>query len=219
MLNFVHVIVCDFGLANQVWKFLEFYAKYVFEAWEFKENCLRILILGKLGSKQVFLRISYSCILFIKYYALRSLCIKLLCFSKKIFFPQFQSIELVSRLIEIAIKSFGLALCVSIDWTYFSFNWKSYREFFKTFVFSHVLHYSNFFQTLSLSIRSVQDSYQDFCHFPPKFLQGFSPLRPVRPFYHSFCIYFHVSCIKSCILGRMSNQWVFGIFDDSTYFS
>ena len=29
LLNFEHVIVCDFGLANQVWKFLEFYAKYV----------------------------------------------------------------------------------------------------------------------------------------------------------------------------------------------
>ena len=29
LLNFVHVIMCDFGLANQVWKFLEFYAKCV----------------------------------------------------------------------------------------------------------------------------------------------------------------------------------------------
>ena len=29
LLNFVYVIVCDFGLANQVWKFLEFYAKHV----------------------------------------------------------------------------------------------------------------------------------------------------------------------------------------------
>ena len=29
LLNFVHVIVCDFGLANQVWKFFDFYAKCV----------------------------------------------------------------------------------------------------------------------------------------------------------------------------------------------
>ena len=55
LLNFVHVIVCDFGLANQVWKFFDSYEN-VFEAWEFQENCLKILILGKLGSKQVFLK-------------------------------------------------------------------------------------------------------------------------------------------------------------------
>ena len=54
---------------------------------------------------------------------------------------------------------------------------------------------------------------------PPNFLQGFSPLRSVRPFYPSFCIYFHVSCIKSCILGKISNQWIFEIFDDSSCFS
>ena len=29
LLNFVHVIVCDFGLPNQVWKFFDFYAKSV----------------------------------------------------------------------------------------------------------------------------------------------------------------------------------------------
>ena len=55
LLNLVHVIMCDFGLANQVWKFLEFCAKHV-AIWEFKDNCLKILILGKLGSKQVFLK-------------------------------------------------------------------------------------------------------------------------------------------------------------------
>ena len=34
-----------------------------------------------------------------------------------------------------------------------------------------------------------------FCRFPPILLQGFSPLRPIRLFYPSFCIYFQVSCI------------------------
>ena len=55
LLNFIHVIVCHFGLANQVWKFLEFYAKCVWSLWisgELFEN----LIFGKLGSKQVFLK-------------------------------------------------------------------------------------------------------------------------------------------------------------------
>ena len=55
LLNFVHVIVCDFGLANQVWNFFDSYEN-VFEAWEFQENCLKILILGKLSLKQVFLK-------------------------------------------------------------------------------------------------------------------------------------------------------------------
>ena len=39
LLNFVHVIVCDFGLASQVWKFLEFGAKCVLKL----ENLRRIV--------------------------------------------------------------------------------------------------------------------------------------------------------------------------------
>ena len=35
LLNFVHAIVCDFGLANQVWKFLEF-LQNMFDAWKYK---------------------------------------------------------------------------------------------------------------------------------------------------------------------------------------
>ena len=55
LLNSVHVIVCDFCLANQVWKFLKLYAKCVWRLrilGELFEN----LIFGKLGSKQVFLK-------------------------------------------------------------------------------------------------------------------------------------------------------------------
>ena len=79
-----------------------YFMQNVLEAWEFKENWLNILILGKLGSKQVFFKkqvISYLCILFTKFNALRSFYNILLCFSK-IFFPE----------------NFGLALCISIDW-------------------------------------------------------------------------------------------------------
>ena len=43
---------------------------------------------------------------------------------KKLFFPEFRPIESVFRPIEIAIKSFGLALCVSIDQTYFFYQSK-----------------------------------------------------------------------------------------------
>ena len=179
--------------------------------------------------------ISYSCILFIKYYALRSFCIKLLCFScfsKKLVFPEFRSTEPVSRLIEIAIKSL-VWLCVfqsMLNWFWinrrhfrsikpiFSINQKSYREFLKP-LFPHVFFpIQTFFKTRSLSIRSVYGSKKFFCRLPPNFLQGFSPLRSVRPFYPSFCIYFHVSCIKSCILRKILNQWISGISDDSSVF-
>ena len=75
------------------------------------------------------------------------------------------------------------------------------------------------FQTLSLSIRSVKAPIKIFCRFLPFFSQGFSPLRPVRHFYPSFCIYLHVSSIKSCDLGKISNLRIFGVFDDSICFS
>ena len=48
------------------------------------------------------------------------------------------------------------------------------------------------FKTLSLSIRSVQGSKQDFCRFQPNFFKGFCHLRPVRPLYPSFFLLFSV---------------------------
>ena len=80
-------------------------------------------------------------------------------------------------------------------------------------------HFFKKFQTLSLSIRLGQGCNHIFCHFPPFFLQGFSLPRPVRPLYHSFCIYLHVSCIKSWDLGKILNLRIVGVFDDSTCFS
>ena len=59
LLNFVHVIVCDLVLAIQDWKFLVYNAKCVWSL-RFKENWLKILFLGDLGSIQMFLKnISY----------------------------------------------------------------------------------------------------------------------------------------------------------------
>ena len=46
-----------------------------------------------------------------------------------------------------------------------------------------------------------------FCHFLPQFLQGFPPSRPVRPFYPSFLLYFHVFMHIFMHLGD-----IFGIF-------
>ena len=86
----------------------------VFEAWEFKENWLKIFILGKLGSKQVFFEkhfISYSCILFTKYYALRSFCIKLLCFSKNWFFQNFNQSNLFLDQSKLRLKFWFGSMC------------------------------------------------------------------------------------------------------------
>ena len=83
------------------------YMQNVFETWKFQENCLTILFLGKLGSKQMFLKNISShthAFLCIKFNALMSFCINLLCFSIFFFFKEFWSIKLVSRLIEITIK-------------------------------------------------------------------------------------------------------------------
>ena len=107
LLNFVHVIVCDFVLAIQDWNFLKFNAKC---AWSLRPlgKLIENLIFGRSGfNTTVFEKyfISYSCILFITYYVLRSFCIKLLCLSKNWFFPYFWSIEPFSRSIEIAIKN------------------------------------------------------------------------------------------------------------------
>ena len=102
----------------------------MFNVWEFKENWLKILILGKLGFIHVFFEkhfISYSCILFLKFNALRSFYIKLLCFSKLcFFFPEFQTIKPIFWSIEIAIKILvSLCLfrsvlnCLWINWSIF----------------------------------------------------------------------------------------------------
>ena len=67
------------------------------------------LVFGRSGlNSSVFekLLISYSCISFMKYYALRSFLHKIALFFKNLFFLDFRSIEPVFWSIEIAIKNF-----------------------------------------------------------------------------------------------------------------
>ena len=157
---------------------------------------------------------------------------KLGCFFKTVFFLEFRSIELVFRSIEIAIKIFGQTLFVSIHARLILDQSKHFRSiesfsidriifdrsnlifdqskiiqrvFLKYLILTCSNTFSKSFQTLSLSIRSIKAPIKIFCRFPPFFLQGFSLLRLVRPFYPPICIYFHVSCIKSCICGEISN--------------
>ena len=88
LLNIVHIIVCVFGLTNQVCKYCEFLYKtdlMLENLWRMFEN----LNFGKIWSKTcVFekLCVSYSCILLIFFNAWRILCKNLVVFSKLCFF-------------------------------------------------------------------------------------------------------------------------------------
>ena len=106
---------------------------------------------------------------------------KIALFFKKLYFPDFRSIEPVARLIENAIK---ILFCFEsnllnhywinrklflIDRIYFSINRKSYREFFKTFV-SHVFcHFQTILKT-PFSLYSIGPrSLARFLSFSSKF--------------------------------------------------
>ena len=72
-----------------------------------------------------------------------------------------------------------------------------YRElgFLKTDLDFFKITFSKVFLNFSLSLRFGLGSTSDFCRFWSFFLQGFSLQISVRPFYPSFCFYFHISCI------------------------
>ena len=140
-------------------------------------------MLGKLGSKLVFFEkhfISYSCILFIKFNALRSFC-------KNLFFPEFRSIEPIFRLIKIVIKNFGYPFSVSIDARLILDQSKNFQSiepkfrsienriesFFKNLILTCSTYFSKSFQTHSLSIRSVKAQIKFFVIFLQFFCKVF----------------------------------------------
>ena len=153
---------------------------------------------------------------------MKSFCTKL--FFKKIFFPKFWSIEHVFRSIEIVIKIFGQPLFVSIDsrlildqskhFQSIEPNFRSIENCIESFLkswFSHVqLTIQKVFkhtQTLSLSL-SLFDRLRlqsIFLSCSSNSFARFSPLRPVRLFYPSFCIYFQVSFIFHAFFGEILN--------------
>ena len=101
-------------------------------------------------------------------------------------------IQSVFRSIEILFKKFNEPLPGSIDRTCFSINRTSWIQFFKNSVLTYSNYFFKTFSNFSLSLRLGKVAQRFFCRFLPKFLQGFSPSRPVRPSYPSFCSYFHV---------------------------
>ena len=140
---------------------------------------------------------------------MRSFCIKLLCFSKNCVFQIFdRSNQFFDRSkmrlkfcfesawfdrCSIAVGSFE---CI-FDRSNLFFDQSKIIQiiFFKTWDFHVFFTISKVSKSYSLSLRPVHIQRQIFCRFLSNFLQGFCLLRPVKPFYPSFFIYFHVSCI------------------------
>ena len=117
LLNLVHEIVCEIGLAIQGYMFFDFDTKYVY--WlKFGDKLCHNLVFGSSGLKaSVFEKLlnSYSCISFMKSIGLSVLCIKILLFFKNSIFPKFRSIECVFRLIENSLNFLNFVLLGLID--------------------------------------------------------------------------------------------------------
>ena len=145
---------------------------------------------GKTGFKTCVLEkhfISYSCILFLIFNALRSFFKNQVIFFKNSVFSEFWLIQSVFRLIEITFKILCELLSVSINRNWFLINRNSWIKFFK----NSVLTCSNiFFKTFFSLSDSGKAPQRFFCRFPPNFLQSFSLPKPVCLFYPSFCIVF-----------------------------
>ena len=119
--------------------------------------------------------ISYSCIYFVIFNALRYDLKKLGFFSQKLFFPEFRLIQSNFRSIEILFKKFSEPLPGSIDQTSFSINQTSCFKFFK----KGSLIDSNLFQKFFSNFSSLYDlarlHYKFFVVFFLNFCKVFLP--------------------------------------------
>ena len=106
---------------------------------------------GKSGFKSCVLEkhfISYSCILFLIFNALRSFFLKTgLLFFKNSVFPKFRLIQPIFLSIEIVLKNYCESLSVSINWNWFSINRKSCVKFLKNHIWLIQITFSKLFQT------------------------------------------------------------------------
>ena len=151
--------------------------------------------------------ISCSCILFIKYYALRSFCKKIALFFKKLVFPEFRLIKLVSRPIEIAIKVLvwlyvfrSVLDCYWINRRYFwsiKSNFRSIEISIEIFLKPLFLTCSSLFKPFSKHFLSLFDRSkgQSKIFFIFKFLQGFLSSKAGKTFvpliFHLFSCFMH----------------------------
>ena len=223
------MLLCVFGLTNQVWEFLEIDAEHVclfeFFFWDIKwKSCF-----GRSGlNTYVFEKhfISYSCILFIKSNALRSFWSKMIDFSKLCFFQNFDQSKVIfdrSKMFKTQYKSFWLARSVqacfgSIEGIFDRSNVIFDRSkivldvFKKEFSTWSSLPFQKLFKPF-VSSPTGQAIFGWICRFLLNFLHNLSLPRPVRHLCPFFCFYFHISCIHSCIFGVFSQFSILVVLD------
>ena len=151
---------------------------------------------GKTGFKTYVLEkhfISYSCILFLIFNALRSVFKNQVVFSKILFFQIFDWSNLFFDQSKILLKFFvSFCLFWSIETDFRSIKNRKWA-FLKSQILTRSKHlFQKFFKlsSLSLSPRLGKAPQRIFYRFPPKFLQSFSLPKSVCLVYPSFCIIF-----------------------------
>ena len=111
---------------------------------------------------------------------------------KSCFLQNFNWSNLIFDQSKSCFKKFCGPLPGLIDQTCFSINRRLYFRFFKNSSLTVSKHLFQKFFNFSSRSDLARQHYEFFCRFPPKFLQVFPPSKLVRPFYPSFCFYFHV---------------------------
>ena len=189
---------------------LNFFAKQIW-CLRIYEECLKILILGKLGLKLVFLKnfASYTHAFYSYFSMLGGFYAKTWLFFQNCAFSGISINRGCFSINRNWFKFFGEPLSVSI-------NWKSYETFFKT----RFLDESNTFSKSFLTFLSPYDSVKAHLPFFVVFIHSFCKVflsqgRYVR-FTLPFAFYVMFSCINSCFLGKFSNLCKFRIFVDSS---
>ena len=186
----------------------------------FKEILIENLIFGRSGfNTSVFEKyfISYSCILSIIYCALRSFCIKMLCFSKKKNFQNFDWLNLFfdrSKLrLKICLNLPGLISSRSIEFVFQSIENRS--EFFKIISFSCVLSLFKLFQKFFLSLFDPSRFKARFLSFSVKNFQGFLSSNSGKTLFpllfHLFSYFMHIFMLFGENFEPMEN-WGFWCF-------
>ena len=212
-LNIVHVIVCVFGLTNQVCKYFEFFMQKQIWCLRIYEECLKIWILGKLGLKLVFLKnfashthafYSYFS-MFGGIYAKTWLFFLKLCFFwifdwSRLFFDQFK-----------LIQNFLVSLCLfrSIETDFWSIENRE-SSFLKTKFDLFKLTFQKFFKLFFLS-STRQRLFLKFLSFSTDLFARFSFLqadKSILPFllhlfscFNAFFFMHFVGIFESILLG------------------
>ena len=171
------MLLCVFlGLTNQVCNYFEFLCKTYFEFENLKGECLKILILGKLGFKLVFWKSisSHTHAFYSLYSMLWGVFSKnQVIFVKNFVLPKFQLIQSIFRSIKIAFKILSEPLSVSINRNLFSINRKLWIRFLKIwFWLVQLIFFKTFQAFLSLS-DSAKAFHQIFVIFLWSFCKVF----------------------------------------------